>query len=446
MKMDSMHDTIAALATPPGRGAIGIVRISGPDSERIARALWGDLPPARLACLRKIRDSDGVPLDSGLLLYFPKPQSYTGEDVIEFQGHGGMVVLNMVLERTLHCGARRARPGEFTERAFLNGRMDLTQAEAVADLIDATSRHAARAAQRSLSGAFSQQVHALEHELTGLRVHVEAALDFPEEEIDLLAENDLQQRFQALTASIDEALVKASRGVRLRDAVCVVIAGAPNVGKSSLLNRLAGDQRAIVTEIAGTTRDPLREAIVLGGLNIELWDTAGLRESNDIVEREGVHRARERLAEADVVLWVEDATVNQALHPCSLPKVGVDVVVIKVRNKIDLSNQLFSDHGDVVPISALTGEGMTALEARLMHEVEQFHGEGEFTARQRHIDGLYGARKAIAKAFELLNDRGDGELIAEELLRARRELDGLLGRMTSDELLGEIFRTFCIGK
>lgn len=445
-----MHDTIAAIATAPGRAGIGVVRVSGPQSFHIAQQVCGLRPRVRRATLCTLRDAAGQAIDSGLGISFQAPHSYTGEDVFEFQGHGGVVVLNMVLDCIIAAGARRARAGEFTERAFLNGRMDLAQAEAVADLIDATSSKAARAAQRSIAGAFSKRVDELQSSLTALRIEVEAALDFPEEEIDFLADDRLQSRFEQLLTAVDSTLREAGRGRRLRDVVRVVIAGAPNAGKSSLMNCLAGIDRAIVTDVPGTTRDAIQEFITLDDTSIELWDTAGLRDSDDAVEREGIRRTKNAVAAADIVLLVVDATqcaetpVESVAN--ALPTLGEQTRTLLVRNKIDLSGHTPGVQGQAISISAHTGAGLQALQSELAAAVNEVHGDGEYTARQRHLDALNAARQAIQAGHEVLTASADGELVAEELGRAQNELSMLTGRMTSDDLLGHIFASFCIGK
>ena len=435
-------DTIAAIATPAGRGAVGIVRISGPGARRILEKITGDAPPHRQARLRAFRARDGTVIDKGLVLYFEGPGSFTGEDVAELQGHGGPVVMDMLLAATLAEGARIARPGEFSERAFLNGRMDLAQAEAVADLIDSASRAAARSAARSLQGEFSGRIDALAEQLVELRVYVEASIDFPEDEVDFLMEGEVASRLDRAIGELDRVAAQARQGVLLTEGVSLVLAGAPNVGKSSLLNRLAGVERAIVTEVPGTTRDVLSEQINLDGIPVRLIDTAGLRASTDRVEQEGIRRARAEIAGADWVLWVCDA----ADEPGGPPPDGLpgDRTII-VRNKIDLVPHASRD-GDSIAVSALTGEGVDALKTRLKQTVGYREAEGTFSARRRHLDALARARTHLAGGRDQLRTHAAGELLAEDLRAAHETLGEIVGRMTPDALLGRIFSSFCIGK
>jgi tRNA modification GTPase len=440
------RDTIAAIATAAGAAGVGIVRLSGPGCRAIARSLLGRPPEPRHAHYLKFRDGDGALIDDGLLIFFPGPQSYTGEDVLELQGHGSPVVLAQLLRRCLGLGARSARPGEFTERAFLEGRMDLAQAEAVADLIGAGSEAAARAARRSLEGEFSRRVHATLEGLTALRVWIEAALDFPDEEIDFLAAPELGQRLQAVANELAALRADAERGKRLVDGLHVVIAGAPNVGKSSLLNALAGEERAIVTDIAGTTRDLLRETVRLDGVALTLVDTAGLRESAEPVEREGIRRAHGELARADLVLAVLDDSRGEAPPP-ALP---AGVPVLWLHNKTDLSGQ--PPHAEQRPdgrhlwLSVQTGDGMDALRRALREAAGLGEGgEGAFSARARHLDALARTAAALERAAGQLH-RGAGELAAEELRQAQDALGEITGRFDADALLGRIFGDFCIGK
>jgi len=445
-------DTITAIATPPGRGGVGIVRLSGPDVATIATALLGALPPPRQAHLSTFRDAEGEALDVGLALHFPTPASFTGEDVLELHGHGGPVVLDRVLARTLELGARLARPGEFSERAFLNGKLDLAQAEAIADLIESGSEAAARAALRSLQGAFSMRVDVLLERLIGLRTYVEAAIDFPDEEIDFLSDGHVALGLAELAGEIDAVHAAAERGRRLHDGLSVVIAGPPNAGKSSLLNRFAGQDSAIVTDVPGTTRDLLREYVQLDGLPLHLVDTAGLRDSDDTVEREGIRRAHEALAQADRVLLVlDDASPDphaEEVLRAALPD-GVPVTV--VRNKIDLSGRQAGpgegERGREIGLSLRTGEGFEALREHLK-EVSGYsgHESGDFMARRRHLDALVRADAAVARAREQLVESAAGELVAEELRLAQQALGEITGEFSSDDLLGRIFGEFCIGK
>jgi tRNA modification GTPase len=449
-------DTIVAPATAPGRGGIGVVRLSGPGVPEIAAGLLPrGLPEPRFATLATFRDGTGEAIDSGLVLYFPAPHSYTGEAVLELHGHGGPAVLAALVERAVELGARRAEPGEFTRRAYLNDKLDLAQAEAVADLIDAGSQAAARAALRSLQGAFSDEVHALVEGLIDLRVWVEAAIDFPEEEIDFLADPALNARVEALRARFDAVTRAARQGRVLRDGLTVVIAGRPNAGKSSLLNALAGHEAAIVTDLPGTTRDVVREQLELDGLPVTVLDTAGLRVAGegpaDVVEAEGIRRTRAEIARADLVLFVVDAAADPAAEAyaaerATLPE-GVPVTL--VFNKVDLATA----EGVVVPevdaqlrLSARTGEGLAALRAHLQAAIGYSPTDtGAVSARARHLEALTRARAALEAACALLAERR-GELVAEELRLAQRALGEITGEFTSDDLLGRIFGSFCIGK
>ncbi len=447
----STTDTIAAIATPPGRGGIGILRVSGPKTAEIAEAVTGRLPKPRRASLRDFRDEEGRALDTGLVLFFPGPDSFTGEDVLELQGHGGSVVLDMLLKRILDLGARLARPGEFSERAFLNDKLDLAQAEAIADLIDSGSEQAARAAMRSLSGEFSLRVARLVEDITVLRAYVEAAIDFPDEEVDFLTEGDVAGRLDVICDSFETLAAAATQGSLMREGLTVVIAGRPNAGKSSLLNQLAGHDAAIVTDIPGTTRDLLRERVDIDGLPLHLTDTAGLRESGDAVEQEGVRRAWTEMERADRVLLVVDAT--RGLTPEdqgiieSMPR-AIPVTVIY--NKIDLTGQRpAEDELDGVAsvwLSAQYGLGLDLLRAHLKRVAGyQQTGEDGFTARRRHLNALKRAREHLDEATDHVQ-AGAGELLAEELRLAQLCLSEITGEFTSDDLLGKIFSSFCIGK
>jgi tRNA modification GTPase len=449
--MTGTSDTIAAIATPPGRGGIGIVRVSGPKAADIAAEMGGTVPEPRRIALRTFRDEDGAVLDTGLMLFFAAPHSFTGEDVLELHGHGGTVVLDLVLQRVLDLGARLARPGEFSERAFLNDKLDLAQAEAVADLIDSGSAQAARAALRSLTGQFSSRVHALVDGLTGLRAYVEAAIDFPDEEVDFLSEGDVAGRLGVLRSDFEDLAAAARQGSLLREGITVVIAGRPNAGKSSLLNQLAGHAAAIVTDIPGTTRDLLRERLDIDGLPLHLTDTAGLRESGDAVEQEGVRRAWNEMEKADRVLLVVDATLGltaEDRHAIeSMPRA---IPVTVVYNKIDLTGQRpAEDELDGVAsvwISAQYGLGLDLLRAHLKRVAGfQQLGEDGFTARRRHLDALKRAREHLDEA-DTHAEAGAGELLAEELRLAQLCLSEITGEYTSDDLLGKIFSSFCIGK
>ena len=443
--MTSTRDTIAAIATAAGAAGVGVVRVSGPGCAAIAQALLGRAPTPRHAHYLAFRDADGEVIDDGLLLSFPGPRSYTGEDVLELQAHGSPVLLARLLARCLALGARPARPGEFTERAFLAGKLDLAQAEAVADLIAAGSEAAARAARRSLDGEFSRRVHAVVEDLTGLRTWLEAALDFPEEEIDFLAAPELHARLAAVTAALAALRADAGRGKRLVDGLHVVIAGAPNAGKSSLLNALAGEERAIVTDIAGTTRDLLREQVRLDGIEITLVDTAGLRESPDRVEAEGIRRARVELARADLVLAVLDD--RAPVPPTGLPP---GVPVLWLHNKADLTGA--PAHAEERPdgrhlwLSARDGTGLDALRQALGAAAGRGEGQdGAFSARARHLDALDAAAGHLDSAARQLA-AGAGELAAEDLRATQAVLGSITGTVDADALLGRIFASFCIGK
>lgn len=442
-------DTIAAIATAPGRGAVGVVRVSGPAVSVLTAALVGRLPAPRTATLAAVRAADGATIDQGLVLYFPQPSSYTGQAVLEFQGHGGPVVLNLVLQRCLELGARLAEPGEFTRRAYLNRKLDLAQAEAVADLIDASTAAAARSAQRSLSGAFSERIQALQAALTELRVLVEGSLDFPEEEIDFLAEGNARGRLNALSEALGRVLAACRQGSLLREGARIVLVGQPNVGKSSLLNRLAGDELAIVTDIPGTTRDVIRQAIDLEGLPAFVIDTAGLRASTDPVEQAGMARTWRAAQEADLVLLLVDAKRGVAPADAAIAdRLPDGLPRVVVHNKIDLQGgEPHVDRGEGgthVWISAKSDLGIAELRAVLV-ETLGWAGteEGVFHARARHIAALERAERHIRAA---INATGQLELHAEELRLAQSALAVITGEFTADDLLGEIFSRFCIGK
>ena len=433
------RDTIAAVATPPGRGGIGVVRISGADAPEIGRRILGSLPAPRRARLAAFRDARGERIDEGLALYFPAPHSYTGEAVLELQGHGGPMVMQALLRACLDSGARLAEPGEFTRRAFLEGRLDLAQAEAVADLIESSSQEAARAALRSLSGEFSAAVRELVSQLTELRALTEAMLDFPEEELDSVHRDDAAERLAGVQSRLDAVLAKSRQGSLLRSGIHVVLAGHPNVGKSSLLNRLAGDERAIVTAVPGTTRDALREPIQIEGVPLTLVDTAGLREPADPVERLGIERTQRELAQADLVLIIGEA--GASLPP--LREIPPDVQRIEVYNKVDLAPQ-FKPPPPALAVSARTGAGLDALRGAILAAAGwSSTGESIFLARERHLRALGEARVHLEAARAEL---ARWELFAEELRRAQVALAGITGEFTADDLLGEIFSRFCIGK
>jgi len=434
---DVARDTIAAIATPAGRGGIGVVRLSGPKVPAIAVKVLGRLPAPRRATFCSFRDRAGAPLDEGIALYFAPPGSYTGEPVLELQGHGGPMVMQSLLGACLDAGARVAEPGEFTRRAFLEGKLDLAQAEAVADLVDAASREAARSALRSLSGEFSAAIGLLRERLIELRALTEAMLDFPEEEVDPLHREDAAARLAAVRAALDEVMRKSRQGSLLRNGIHVVLAGRPNVGKSSLLNRLAGEERAIVTAIPGTTRDALREAIQIEGVPLVVIDTAGLREAGDEVERLGVERTHKELERADLVLAVFDASSpNHSIPLASSAR-------IDVYNKIDLAPGFMAPEGSVA-VSAITGEGMDRLRQAILRAAGWTStGESTFLARERHLRALEAARMHLEAAEGQL---GRAEFFAEELRLAQTALGSITGEFSADDLLGEIFSRFCLGK
>lgn len=445
------QDTITAIATPSGRGGVGIIRVSGPAVEAIARAIVGTLPQPRYAHFCDFSDTDGEVIDQGIALYFKAPHSFTGEDVLELQGHGGPVVMDMLLQRCLQLGARLARPGEFSERAYLNDKMDLAQAEAVADLIDSETTAAARLATRSLQGRFSRKIHELVEALIRLRMYVEAAIDFPEEEIDFLSDGKVSANLHAVIDKIKEVREKASTGRLLRDGINLVIAGQPNAGKSSLLNVLAGVESAIVTEIPGTTRDVLRERIQIGGVPVHLVDTAGLRETADIVEQEGVRRAREEVHKADQLLWVYDAESDPDNKGMSSTELPSSVPLILVRNKVDrLGESPKKTQRDDIPeisLSASTGEGLALLKEQLLSNMGFQGAENtEFLARRRHLDAIDRALASLEQGRKALEQQQAGELLAEDLRLAQLALSEITGEFSADDLLGEIFSSFCIGK
>lgn len=450
MRQDSV-DTIAAIATAAGRGGIGIVRVSGPQSSAIARAILGRVPRPRYAEYLPFNDAGGAPIDEGIALFFPAPHSFTGEDILELQGHGGPVVLDMLLAATLALGARPAQPGEFARRAFLNDKLDLAQAEAIADLIDSASEQAARSALRSLHGEFSQRIHILVDVLIELRAYVESAIDFSDEEIDFLSDGEVAARLDALRQQLDGIQEAARQGSLLRDGMTVVIAGQPNVGKSSLLNTLAGQQRAIVTDIPGTTRDVLRERIALDGMPLHVIDTAGLRESADPVEAEGVRRAWRAIEEADrVLLLVDDRTGPVAGDDAIRQRLPARLPVTVIRNKADLSGDepgIVDGPEAVIRLSAKSGAGLSVLKTHLLQTMGYHdHGEGGFIARRRHLDALARATGYLNEGGRQLGQYRAIELVAEELRLAQQALGEITGEFTSDDLLGHIFASFCIGK
>ncbi|MDH0746085.1 tRNA uridine-5-carboxymethylaminomethyl(34) synthesis GTPase MnmE [Pseudomonas sp. GD03842] len=456
--MSVPRETIVAIATAQGRGGVGIVRISGPLASHIATAVTGRSLQPRHAHYGAFHDADTSVIDEGIALYFPGPNSFTGEDVLELQGHGGPVVLDMLLQRCVQLGSRLARPGEFSERAFLNDKLDLAQAEAIADLIEASSAQAARNALRSLQGAFSQRVHSLTEKLIGLRIYVEAAIDFPEEEIDFLADGHVLSKLNEVREELSTVLREANQGALLRDGMTVVIAGRPNAGKSSLLNALAGREAAIVTEIAGTTRDILREHIHIDGMPLHIVDTAGLRDTQDQVERIGVERALKAINDADRILLVVDATAPEASDPFALWPEFLQqrpnpAHVTLIRNKADLSGDPITlkqgeDGHAIVSLSAKSGgKGLELLREHLKACMGyQQTAESSFSARRRHLESLHRADAFLEHGHAQLTMAGAGELLAEDLRLAQQNLGEITGAFSSDDLLGRIFSSFCIGK
>jgi tRNA modification GTPase len=437
-------DVIAAIATAPGRGGIGVIRVSGKNLHALARQLTGKSLLPRMATLCDFQGSDGATIDQGLALYFPAPQSYTGEDVLELHGHGGPVVLNALLAVCLDQGARLAEPGEFSKRAFLNGKMDLAQAEGVADLIDASTLEAARCAQRSIQGEFSNAIHALVRRLVELRALTEATLDFPEEEIDTGTRADQLRRLSALTERLNSLVDASGQGSLLREGAIAVLVGQPNAGKSSLLNRLAGAEVAIVTDIPGTTRDAIRQSISLDGVPVHIVDTAGLRESADQVEQIGIARTWAAIQEADLALLVVDGRVGVTKEDAAiLARLPAGVRQLTLFNKSDLAPRSDLPAGQIA-ISAKTGEGIPDLK-RAMAQAIGWHGsaEGVFMARARHLEAMRAAQSALSRAA---SETRRQELFAEELRAAHEALMSITGEMTADDLLGEIFSRFCIGK
>nr|WP_306245591.1 tRNA uridine-5-carboxymethylaminomethyl(34) synthesis GTPase MnmE [Gilliamella apis] len=455
--MNMNTDTIVAQATPPGRGGVGILRVSGPKAQDIAKAVLGILPKPRYAHYLPFLASDGTTLDEGIALFFPNPHSFTGEDVLELQGHGGPVILDLLLKRILDIpGVRIARPGEFSERAFLNDKLDLAQAEAIADLIDASSEQAAKSALSSLQGVFSKKINTLVEALIHLRIFTEAAIDFPEEEIDFLSDGKIAAELEQVIQRLNEVRQEAKQGSLLREGMKVVIAGRPNAGKSSLLNALAGRDAAIVTDIAGTTRDVLREHIHIDGMPLHIIDTAGLREASDEVERIGIERAWQEIDQADRVLFMVDSTTTNETNPEKLwpefiERLPKNLPVTVIRNKADLTGEPlgYSEQNGycLIQLSARTGEGITLLRDHLK-QVMGFTSstEGGFLARRRHLQALEKAVEHLNNGQYQLTTFHAGELLAEELRLAQEALSEITGEFTSDDLLGRIFSSFCIGK
>ena len=471
-------DTIAAIATAPGRGAIGIIRVSGPNVPDVAQVLLGTKPAPRHALLARFLDADGSAIDEGVALYFPAPASFTGEHVLELQGHGGAVVLDLLMQRLLALGCRAALAGEFSERAYLNGKIDVTQAEAVADLIDAGSAAAARAAVRSMRGEFSAHIDALQRRLTELRKLTEAAIDFPDEEIDFASDSNLHERLERIFAEFERIMAAARQGASLRDGLNVVIGGLPNAGKSSLLNRLTGAPVAIVADLPGTTRDVLRQSMQVDGLTVNLIDTAGLRSTTDVIEAEGVRRARAEMTKADLILYLVDAAADREASAVQTGDLGAphvsaetrgahargaiargvqargvpdDVPLALVFNKIDLLGMPARIDVDAHPVeihlSAKTGEGLDLLR-NYLKQLAGFQGadSGALSARRRHLDALTRARAHVQQGAENLRRTRALELFAEDLRLAQEVLSEVTGEFGSEDLLGEIFRSFCIGK
>ena len=447
-------DTIVAIASAAGRGAVGIVRVSGCEVPRLAAEILGRLPAPRRALAAGFLDGDGTSIDRGIALYFPAPASLTGEHVLELQGHGGALVMDLLLRRLLGLGCRMARPGEFSERAFLNGKIDIAQAEAVADLIDAGTEAAAKAAVRSMQGEFSAYIAELQSRLTELRAYVEAAIDFPDEDIDFLSTPAITSRLARVFGGFDSIQAQARQGALLREGLTVVIAGKPNAGKSSLLNRLVGDEVAIVTAAPGTTRDVLRHQVHLDGLPLNLIDTAGLRTALDAAEEEGIRRARNEIRRADRVLYVLDASLAagepSAPWPPELDQLPADVPVTLIFNKIDLTGSAARTTEELpqrIFLSARTGAGIDLLRAHLRSSAGFRAAEsGAFSARRRHLDALERARGFVQSAADALHRPRAFELFAEDLRLAQRALGEITGEFTSEDLLGAIFGSFCIGK
>ncbi len=448
-------DIIAAIATPPGRGGIGVIRISGSNLKHFTKALLGTLPEPRHAALKSFKDVGGNVIDQGIALYFPTPHSYTGEDVLELQAHGGPAVMNLLLDRCLALGARLAQPGEFTLRAYLNNKIDLIQAESVADLIEASTYEAARCAANSLRGQFSSKINDLVDRLTQLRMFIEASINFPEDDIDGLSLSPIQEKLSQIEIRFNEIFQAAQQGKMLKEGIRIVLAGAPNVGKSSLLNQLAQDDVAIVTEIPGTTRDTIERTITIEGIAIHVVDTAGLRETNDIVEQKGIERTHSAIKNAHLILWLIDSCNLQStsIKDETLNQIPPEIPLITVRNKIDLINESarieIDNHNTTIHLSAKTNKGIDLLRKQILKNVGWQHnieGEGVFMARQRHLEALTIAQAHLNAATIFTSDESQLALLAEELRLAQLILSSITGEFTADDLLGEIFSHFCIGK
>lgn len=441
MKNDNhiTNDTIAAIATPSGMGGVGVIRMSGDQAVNVAKAMTGVTPQPRYAHYANFHNPAGDIIDQGIMLYFNAPHSYTGEDVVEFQGHGGVYILQSLLQVILSHGVRQARPGEFTERAFLNDKLDLLQAEAVADLIEARSQSATTAALRSLSGAFSNVVYDLQTQIIELRVYIEAALDFSEEEIDFLSEGNIAAQLGDLLDNVIKTEQQAGYGKLLHDGVQIVLVGEPNAGKSSLMNQLLGHERAIVTEEAGTTRDTLEETLLIKDIPVTITDTAGLRETDNHIERAGIERAKAAIRHADLAIWLRDGRVLSDAKPDVLNHVET----IEVHNKADL----YSADPNDLSISAKTGQGIEKLMTAIAAKIHVKHNEeGVFSARERHLQALLKTKDHIQQANGLIHSLSTAELVAEELRLAQQALSEITGEYCSDDLLGAIFSSFCVGK
>ncbi|MCU7938764.1 MAG: tRNA uridine-5-carboxymethylaminomethyl(34) synthesis GTPase MnmE [gamma proteobacterium symbiont of Bathyaustriella thionipta] len=449
-------DTIAALATAPGRGGVGIIRLSGPQSLAIVEKIIQQTPKPRYAHYLPFFDEKNQELDSGIILYFPGPNSFTGEDVVELQGHGGPVVMDMLLQQVFSLGAKPAKPGEFSERAFLNDKLDLAQAEAIADLIDASSEQAARSALRSLQGDFSKLIHTQVEALIQLRIYVEAAIDFPEEEIDFLSDGKVENDTQIILSNLKEILIKAEQGCLMREGMSVAIVGQPNAGKSSLLNALSGKESAIVTDIAGTTRDVLKEEINIDGMPLHIIDTAGLRDSDCEVEQIGIQRAWNVIENADQILLVMDENIiddanNVDINQQLLEQFPDTIDITLIHNKIDLASKqpeiIKSEHRTEIYLSAKEGKGIDLLKTHFKQCMGyQSAGEGSFMARRRHLEAINKGIQSVQNGLSQLQEFSAGELLAEELRQAQNHLSEITGEFTSDDLLGRIFTSFCIGK